>query len=501
MPATKRPASASSPLPPPKRQAAPPVPSKYKHQPSCTDELLTRCILRAETRNRLGTETASRGFSEKEWRAITSHLNTESTTRFEWTQCRSKFLELRGLWEISGFQPRGKVGGGFGDGISRVGDTPKNTVELGEVYFEAFEGVEEVGHERLKEQYGRLVKLFGEDLAFGRFAYFVDEISSTGSEREDGADAEKMGSCGEDGEDVGEGSVGEDDDEDVEESSIGEEDGCENVEEGSSIEDDGESLEDSSRVEADREDLDETSCSEVDREARKRQGAVRVGAAIGAQRTATGRLSRSRNAVAARVEHRLGARLDELAASVLTRAKSTITLAIERCQTLPAVRQLSPHDRFALFKAIAQPMNADIILEVDRKVLVVHVQELLLEVKQSREAPVAPPAPPAPGSSTTQSPSTGSAALARYYKLAVSRELPYEDRIILNTAVANLPNPDALVALPERDFVLYLLGLLELTKTSAAGGSSTIAWLPRMLSSSSAVPAPMTPQQEHQQHQ
>ncbi|KAK1060431.1 hypothetical protein LTR74_011872 [Friedmanniomyces endolithicus] len=512
MPATKRPASASSPLPPPKRQAAPPVPSKWKHHPSCTDELLTRCILRAETRNRLGTETASRGFSEKEWRAITSHLNTESTTRFEWMQCRSKFLELRGLWEVwlashkrvvDKRAPATWKGGRRirGRWISRVGDTPKNTVELGEVYFEAFEGVEEVGHERLKEQYGRLVKLFGEDLAFGRFAYFVDEISSTGSEREDGADAEEMGSCGEDGEDVGEGSVGEDDDEDVEESSIGEEDGCENVEEGCSIEDDGESLEDSSRVEADREDLDETSCSEVDREARKRQGAVRVGAAIGAQRTATGRLSRSRNAVAARVEQRLGARLDELAASVLTRAKSTITLAIERCQTLPAVRQLSPHDRFALFKAIAQPMNADIILEVDRKVLVVYVQELLLEVKQSREAPVAPPAPPAPGSSTTQSPSTGSAALARYYKLAVSRELPYEDRIILNTAVANLPNPDALVALPERDFVLYLLGLLELTKTSAAGGSSTIAWLPRMLSSSSAVPAPMTPQQEHQQHQ
>ncbi|TKA26075.1 hypothetical protein B0A54_17241 [Friedmanniomyces endolithicus] len=441
MPSTKRPAT-TSPTPPPKRRA---LPSKWRYHPSSTDHLLNLCIRRADTRNRLGTETASRAFSENEWRAITSHLNTEFTTRFEWTQCRSKFLELRGLWEVwlalykrvvDKWAPNTWKGGRRirGRWISRVGDTPKNTVQLGEVYFEAFEGVEKVGHERLKEQYGRLVRLFGEDLAFGRYAYFVDEVSLTGSEGEDGGDAEEMGSCEEDGEDVEEGSVGEDDGEIVEESTRSERDG-DDLGGNPDIEDDGV-------------DLEESSSREGDGKAHKQQSMARVGTAIGAQRTATGRLSRSRKAIAARREEKWCEEIKKLTAAVLEEPKSTITTAIERCKPLLAVQQLTPDDQDDLFQALAQSTNADIIVELPKEDLVWYAEELLLEVKQSPRA-----------------------ALNRCSKLAAFKELQPSDRNLLYAAVMQPPRAKTIAALSDTDLAAFLEELLVSLKQAAAAKS------------------------------
>ncbi|KAK0781380.1 hypothetical protein LTR02_008264 [Friedmanniomyces endolithicus] len=471
MPATKRPPSTSAP-PPPKRR---PLPSKWNHHPQCTEHLLNLCIRRADTRNRLGTETASRGFSENEWRHITAHLNTRFTTRFEWTQCRSKFLELRGLWEVwlALYQkvvdkraPNTWKGGRRirGRWVSRAGDTPKNTVELGEVYFEAFEGVEKVGHERLKEQYGRLVRLFGEDLAFGRYAYFVDEVSLTGSEGEDGGDAEEMGSCEEDGEDVEEGSVGEDDGEIVEESTRSERDG-DDLGGNPDIEDDGV-------------DLEESSSREGDGKAHKQQSMARVGTAIGAQRTATGRLSRSRKAIAARREEKWCEEIKKLTAAVLEEPKSTITTAIERCKPLLAVQQLTPDDQDDLFQALAQSTNADIIVELPKEDLVWYAEELLLEVKQSPRA-----------------------ALNRCSKLAAFKELQPSDRNLLYAAVMQPPRAKTIAALSDTDLAAFLEELLVSLKQAAAAKSCSVAGFPEDRRGRDPALAPVPLYQQHAPHQ
>ncbi|KAK1816079.1 hypothetical protein LTR12_009501 [Friedmanniomyces endolithicus] len=491
MPSTKRPPTTSPPPPPPKRQPPPLPPSKWKHHPSSPNALLNLCLLRAKTRHRLGTNVASYEFRESEWAAITSLLNTKFTTRFEWTQCRSKFLELRGLWKVwlalhkrvvDKRAPNTWKGGRRirGRWVSRVGDMPRITVELEEAYFGAFDGVEEVGLDRMRMQYGRLVKLFGEDLGFGQYACFADELSSEGSEGEDGGDLEEMGSSEEGSEDEGEDEI-EDEIED------GLEDASENPATARSTS--------SSPAESRGRRLHR------DGGTRKSQGAARLGAADSPVRTASSSLSRPRNAVAARSEAKACEQIKKLTAALrdgtYVQSESTI------------MRQLSPDDRIDLFETVAQAVNAVIILTLPHIHCVEYVEVLVQQVKQSRQAPEYPRIP---GLSRIQSSRIASAALARCNQLAFVRELPHADREMLLTAVIQRPNSEVIVALEDNELLVpYVESLLREAKQAVAAKISTIAGPPTVLSggSTASAPGPMPlyhphlqppPQQQYQPH-
>ncbi|KAK1813816.1 hypothetical protein LTR12_011795 [Friedmanniomyces endolithicus] len=226
------------------------------------------------------------------------------------------------------------------------------------------------------------------------------------------------------------GSSGEDD------KSSRSEENAEDPEENASIEDDGEDLEESPRSEFDGEDLEESRDIEDDGD--------------DLERTTTGRLSRSRKAIAARREEMWCEEIKELTAAVLEEPKSIITTAIERCKPLLAVQQLTPDDQDDLFQALAQSTNADIIVELPKEDLVWYVEELLLEVKQSPRA-----------------------ALNRCCKLAAFNELQPAERNLLYAAVMQPPRAKAIAALSDTDLAAFLKELLSSLKQAAAAAAKS----------------------------
>jgi len=156
--------------------------------------------------------------------------------------------------------------------------------------------------------------------------------------------------------------------------------------------------------------------------------------------------------------------------------------------TKPLVRRLSPDERVDLFEAVAQSVNADIIIMLSHIHCVEYVEMMVQQVKQSREGP---DYPQIPGLSRIQSSRIASAALARCNQLAFVRELPHADREMLLTAVVQRPNSEVIVALEDNELLVpYVEMLLREAKQAVAASISTTAGPPRVLSGGPTTPSP-----------
>ncbi|KAK0267141.1 hypothetical protein LTR35_016528 [Friedmanniomyces endolithicus] len=188
----------------------------------------------------------------------------------------------------------------------------------------------------------------------------------------------------------------------------------------------------------------------------------------------------------------------------------TVSAALARCDTLPAVRELSSDDRIRLLIIVAQPPLPEILAALSDRDLVPYVETLMVRAQQPRSEALPPSAPT--GGSKTRMSSAGYGAVTRCANLPAFRALPRADHCLLFPAVARPPHAATVVALSDADLVGYVKALVVSLKQAGAARSSTIAGPLGMLTGDSAataaaeaVPAaavvPRLPYQQQQQQQ